>query len=202
MVPRLPIAEIYAGLRGALLLARGRVEGIAWMPVGAEGAGRSFWAAAFCLPIFLVMRLLLDAAPGDPSGEAAAIGATLATPRAVVAQLTGYAAGWVAFALAALPMAERMGRGALWPRLVATWNWVNLLQYAILLVFTLLARWLLPVELQPAASLVGIAYALWLQWFAARAALGVGGLQAAGLVFLDLALTLFLAGLVAQLSNG
>ncbi|WP_419899957.1 hypothetical protein [Roseomonas sp. USHLN139] len=201
-MPPLPVGEIYAGLRGALLLARGRAEGLAWMPSDAGGAGRSFWAAALCLPIFLVMRLLLDGVSGDAAAEAAAIGGSLATPRSVLAQLIGYVIGWVAFALAALPMAERMGRGALWPRLVATWNWVNLLQYAILLVFTLLSRWLLPDALQPAASLAGIAYALWLQWYAAQLALGVAGFQAIGLVLLDLALSLFLAGLVAQLSIG
>jgi hypothetical protein len=186
--PRPHLPELVGGLHGALQLARGRAEGIAWLPTTAAGAARSFWAAALCLPVFLLMRLLLD-------------GAALTSPRAAAAELLGYTLGWVVFALAALPMTERMGRAALWPRLVATWNWVNLLQYAILLALTLLSRLLLPDWLQEAVSISGVGYALWLQWFAARTALGVPGLQAVGLVALDLGLSMFLSGLVTNLSG-
>jgi hypothetical protein len=51
-------------------------------------------------------------------------------------------------------------------------------------------------------TLLGIAYALWLEWFVTRHALGVDGGKAAAVVGLDLALGLFLAGLIRNLSGG
>ena len=49
------------------------------------------------------------------------------------------------------------------------------------------------------ATWLGIAtfgYAMWLEWFVAREALGVNGFQAATFVALDLAISIFLAGAV------
>ena len=50
--------------------------------------------------------------------------------------------------------------------------------------------------------LMALGYVLWLEWFVTRAALGVPGLQAAGFVVIDVALSLFIAGLVSRLSAG
>ena len=46
-----------AGLHGAFLLARGQARGLHYMEKTPEGAVRSFWAAAVCLPAFLALRL-------------------------------------------------------------------------------------------------------------------------------------------------
>ncbi|WP_198371866.1 hypothetical protein [Roseomonas rosulenta] len=178
------------GIAGALLLARGRAEGVmAFAPTLAE-ARASFVAALLCLPIFLLLRGIggADSAAGaDPV-------------RALAADVIAYVCSWVGFALASLPLAHAMGRRALWPRLVAAWNWVNLVQYLVLAGFTLPVLLGLSGLVADALGLAAIGYALWLQWFTARAALGVNGVRAAGFVLLDLVIAVFLSGLVVRLS--
>lgn len=168
------------------MLARGRAMGIALMPITAGAAGRSFWAAALCLPLFLVLRLLL--------GEQALTG------RLVVAELIGFVAGWAAYALATLPLATACGRQALWPRFVATWNWVSLVQYGIILLLSLVVNEL-PGWLGQGVQLAGLGYALWLQWFATGLALQVAGRHAAGFVLLDLFMGLLLSSVVTSLAG-
>jgi len=157
-----------------------------------EDARASFLAALLCLPIFLVLRGL--AAPASV--------AVLDPVRALAADLIAYVCSWAGFALASLPVAEAMGRRALWPRFIAAWNWANLVQYLVLTVLTLPALMGLPGLLVDTLGLLGLGYAMWLQWFAARAALGVSGLRAAGFVALDFGLSLFLAGLAVRLAAG
>jgi hypothetical protein len=176
-----------ASLRGALFLARGRVEGIMLMPISTEGAKRSFWAAVFCLPIFLVLRLVLSDVP--------------LTSRGMVAELCGFAAGWAGYALATLPMAVAAGRAPLWPRFLATWNWTSLVQYGVILLLGLIGELGLPDWLGQATELAGLGYALWLQWFATSLALQVSGARAAGFVLLDLVLGMVLSGFVTDLSR-
>jgi hypothetical protein len=177
-----------AGLRGALLLARGRVEGIMLMPISAEGATRSFWAAALCLPVFLILRLVLSDQPF--SG------------RTMAAELCGFVTGWAGYALATLPMALAAGRGPLWPRFLATWNWINLVQYGLILLLGLMAAAGLPNWLGQTVELAGLGYALWLQWFGTGLALQVGGGRALGFVLLDLMMGMALSGFVSDIAGG
>lgn len=164
---------------------------LAFAPSTAD-ARASFVAALLCLPIFLLLR--------GASGTGAMAG--LDPARALAADLIAYVCSWAGFALAALPLCEAMGRRALWPRLVAAWNWINLVQYAVLGVFTLPVLAGAGGMVTDALGLAAIGYAFWLQWFTARAALGVNGLRAAGFVALDLAIALFLSGLVVRVSGG
>jgi hypothetical protein len=177
-----------AGLRGALLLARGRVEGIMLMPISAEGAARSFWAAPLCLPIFLILRLVLSDQP--------------LSGRALVAELCGFVAGWAAYALATLPMVIAAGRAPLWPRFLATWNWITVVQYGLILLLGLVSGAGLPSWLGQTVELAGLGYALWLQWFGTGLALQVGGGRAVGFVLLDLVLGMVLSGFVSDISGG
>lgn len=179
-------SELRAGLRGALMLARGRPMGIALMPITADAAGRSFWAAVLCLPFFLVLRLLL----GDQA----------LTGRLAVAEVIGFVAGWAAYGLATLPLARACGREALWPRFLATWNWVSLVQYAIILALSLVVGEL-PGWLAQGAQLAGLGYALWLQWFATGLALQVAGRHAVAFVLLDLMIGLLMSSVVTDLAR-
>ncbi len=180
------------GIAGALLLARGRAAGInAFVPT-MEEARASFIAALICLPIFLLLRA------GFPSSGAAA-----ADPlRAVVSDLIAYVCSWAGFALASLPLAEAMGRRALWPRFIAAWNWANLVQYVVLGVLTLPAILGLPGFIADALGLLGLGYAVWLQWFTARVGLGLNGLRAAAFVALDLGIAVFLSGFAVRIAAG
>lgn len=157
---------------------------LAFAPTPAE-ARASFVAALLCLPFFLLMR-------GLGGGD---------TLRGLTADVIAYVCSWAGFALASLPLCEAMGRRALWPRLVAAWNWVNLVQYVVLGVLALPALAGLSGIATEVLALVAIGYALWLQWFTARAALGVNGLRAAGFVALDLAIAIFLSGLVLRIAG-
>jgi hypothetical protein len=157
-------AAFRAGLGAALVLARGRPEGIdllAGEPAEQMAvAGYSFWAAAFCLPPFFVLRALEwldDGVPPEPV-------------HGVALDLLGYGVGWAGFALLMWFIAGALGRRHLWPRFVTVWNWCNVLQY-----------------------LVAMGWAMWLEWFATREALELPGAHAAGLVFLDVALGAVLA---------
>lgn len=181
-----------AGLIGAGLLARGRPQGLALMEATPEGAWRSFVAAFLCLPAFLGLRML-----GWDAAEAEA-----GWLRPLIAEVTGYAIAWVLFALASLPLAQVWGRGAQWPRFICAWNWTNVVQYAALLAATLPAALGLPLWLAQAATLLGLGYAIWMEWFVVRHALALSPGRAVLLVAMDLALGLFLGGLIQRLSVG
>ena len=153
------------------------------------GAWRSFWRRCICLPAFLALRLLSWASPARRRA---------AWRRALAAELIGYASAWVGFALASLPLVSQAGarrragrassppgtgqRGAV-PRA---------------------ARADRAGGARPAGDAVasagagGLGYALWLEWFVAREALGVERRGPAVLVVLDLVLGLFLGGLIAD----
>jgi hypothetical protein len=83
---------------------------------------------------------------------------------------------------------------------VATWNWVSLVQYGIILVLSLVVNEL-PGWLGQGVQLAGLGYALWLQWFATGLALQVAGRHAAGFVLLDLFMGLLLSSVVTSLAG-
>ncbi|MGG5808654.1 hypothetical protein [Falsiroseomonas sp. CW058] len=158
-----------------------------------DGAWRSFFAAVICLPAFLALRFFGWSEFGAP--EAGLL-------RPLAAEVTGYAIAWVVFALASLPLAQAWGRGAQWPRFICAWNWTNAVQYLVLLALTLPGSLGLPGWAAQALTLAGLGYAIWLEWFVARHALAVLPLQAGAIVGLDLAIGLFLGGLIQRLSLG
>ena len=179
--------QVAAGLHGAFLLARGRAGGLGFTSLSPEGSTRSFWAAALCLPAFLGLRLLgLSEEDGGTGSD-----------RSMVAELSGYAVSWAGFALVSHRVASRIGCMELWPRFIAAWNWCNVVQYFVLVLLLLSPP-------GPVRSLLGLAvfgYAMWLEWFVAGVGLRLNGARAAGIVGLDLTLSLLVAGLVDQLSR-
>jgi hypothetical protein len=183
---------IEAGLRGAFMLARGRPEGLMLIEDTPAGALRSFWAAAICLPAFLALRLNAWSGSGGPTGP-------LGT--ALVVELIGYVVAWAGFALISRPLAEAAGRQAKWPHFLAAWNWANAVQYLVLIGLTVPGR-LLPEPFGSGLGLAALGYALWLEWFITRSALGVSGQRAVGFVALDLAVGLMVNVMVARLGGG
>jgi hypothetical protein len=184
---------IEAGLRGAFMLARGHAHGLMLIEETPAGVARSFWAAAICLPGFLALRFLAW------SGEA---DAAAGTGLALMAELIGYACAWVGFALAALPLARAVQREAEWAHFIAAWNWTNVVQYLVLLALTVPAALGLPPLLAQGLGLAALGYALWIEWFVAKAALRLGGRQALGFVALDMVIGIFIGGLVRKVSGG
>jgi hypothetical protein len=181
-------------VRGAFLLARGQPAGLALINGTPEGALYSFRAALLCLPVFILLRLVSWTDSPVPAG-----GAVLS----MTAELVGFVLAWAGFALASLPAAEAAQRRGRWPFFVAAWNYMNVVQYAVLLLATGLPMLLgLPGTVLQAIGLVTLGYVFWLEWFVARITLNISGMQAAGFVLMDAAISIFVAGLVARLSQG
>lgn len=181
------------GLRGAFLLARGQAAGLLQVGATPEAAARSFWAAAICLPAFLALRLQGWAITGAPPAGLAV---------GLAAELIAYAFAWAAYALATLMVADASQRRGRWPLFVAAWNYTNVVQYLALLAAAMLPLALgLPAWVGQALTLAAVGYALWLEWFVARTALGLAPLSAAGLVVMDFGISIFVTGLAERLSG-
>jgi hypothetical protein len=180
------MTALTAGLQAAFRLARGRPDGLA--PLQSPGdpdmavAARSYVALAACVPLEFVQGLLNG------------IGGYGLAQDVMVAVV-----GWLSFALVSHRVARNAGRSALWPRYIAAWNWCSLLQ-SVMLVLGLATTTLgLPAWLPQTIVLVIVGWALWLEYFVARVALGFGGLQAAALVALDFAISQVASGVMDQL---
>jgi hypothetical protein len=191
--PTPPLRDaVAAGLVGAFWLARGRRDGIRVMDGSAEGAWRSFVAAAICVPAFLALRFLSwSVAPPDGN-----------MGRALAAETIGYLVAWFGFALLSLPVATAWGKAALWPRFVTAFNWSNVVQYLVLLALTLPGALGLPSGVSQVLTLLALGYAVWLEWYVVRVSLELDGGRAAALVAMDLAVGLFVGGMVQRLSEG
>ncbi|MBX9701866.1 MAG: hypothetical protein K2X74_20690 [Acetobacteraceae bacterium] len=182
------------GLRGAALLARGDATGLALVDGTPEGAARSFRVALVCLPAFVILRLLAWATATPPTGGYAL---------GLAAEVVGFVIAWAGFALASLPATEAVGRRARWPLFIAAWNYTNLVQYGLLVLVGGVPLLLgLPTGLAQVLGLIAFGYVIWLEWFVARIALNLPGLQAAGIVLIDVMISVFVAGLVTRLSAG
>jgi hypothetical protein len=180
-------AAVSSGLQAAWLLARGRADGLRYVESDMAGAARSFWAAAICLPAFVCLRLLAWTETGTPPHAA----------HLLALDLLSYAIGWCAFAVLSHRLVGAMGLAERWPRCIALWNWCNVIQYMLLVVFSIPGLLGAPALLDQVAQLVGLGWALWLEWFAFRLTLGIGALPAVGLVALDVAIGVLLAGIGA-----
>ena len=172
-----------SGMQAALLLARGRSDGLRLVEDDMAGAARSFWAAAICLPAFVCLRLLAWTGSAMPphAGHVLAL------------DLVSFGVGWCGFAVLSHRLVGAMGLGERWPRFIALWNWCNVVQYLLLVVFSIPGLLGAPALLDQAAQLFGLGWALWLEWFAFRLTLGIGTVAAAGLVALDVAIGVLLA---------
>jgi hypothetical protein len=181
--------SVTSGMQAALLLARGRADGVQLLADDMAEARRSFWAALICLPAFVCLRLL-DWRTGALPSQAAHVFAL---------DLLSYAIGWAGFALLSWRLVNVMGLAARWPRCIAMWNWCNVVQYLLLVVFGIPGLLGAPAPIDEAAQLFALCWALWLEWFAFRLTLGIGAVPAAGLVALDVAIGIVLSGITQSL---
>ena len=174
------------GLQTALLLARGRPDGLARLvapPADPPAvAARSFVAILLCLPAFL----LLDLWDGVDGTDWTTLGV----------DTLGYLIGWVGFAVLSWDLVDRIGRGALWWRFIAAWNWSNVAQHVLLLGAGLMPRLGAPGWIVQVGWVFAVGWALWIEWYATRLTLALTGVSAAGLVAIDLLVSM-LAGAAA-----
>ncbi len=194
------LAGLAAGVQAALLLARGQPAGLGLLATEEEPAlataARSFWAALLCLPAFVCLQLI------DIAQNAAPPHAFAVEAHGFALHLCGYIIEWAGLAVLTWWLARALGRAVLWPTFIATWNWCNVVQS--LLLVTAKLPWLLgmPDMVGETVELVAVGWALWLEWYVARLALGLTAIQAVGLVVLAETLDNLMQLVILSLAGG
>lgn len=183
---------VVSGLQAALLLARGRSDGLRFLENTPATALRSFWALLLTLPAAVCLPLIDWAETGAPPHLGQALGLNLAA----------FAIGWLGFAVLSFELAPMLGGREHWPRFIAAWNWCNLIENVLLVLGCLPGLLGAPTILGEAAQLFAIGWALWIEWFAIRHALQTNGLIAVWLVVLDQTIGLLLAAVTFKMMHG
>jgi hypothetical protein len=188
-------AEALLALTGALRLARGDANGLAYFDASEQGFWQSFRAGALCYPLYLILL----AFPVEIATE-------IGTPeqidpvRQLVVETIHYVISWVAFPLLMLPLVDRLQRGSRFFGFMVAYNWCQLPQMVVFTIVALAgATSLLPGEgVLIADIVVGIA-ALVYEWYIARVALAVSRSQAVLVIVVDIALATLLTHLSTAL---
>ncbi len=171
-------AELWQALYGAWRLLRLDRQAMRYFDLSHRGVWRSFWAALYCYPGFLLLLWLrLDAETIAQSSLA----------RIFLVETIGYVVAWCAFPLAAIGVCRWIGREEEGFEFITAYNWSQLLQTAF---FVLIAAISLPLADSAALGLGRLALIAMLayEWFIALVAIGAGGWIAAAMVLLDVAL--------------
>jgi hypothetical protein len=178
-----PLSEIIRSLYGALHLARGDTSGMAFFNATEQGFWRSFTAALLIAPLFallLTIRYHVNEA-----------GVSLLRFTAI--ETIAYVVSWVAFPLLLFHLTDILGTGHRFVRYIVAYNWASVLQNLLYLPFALLVEAHL---VQGAGStffgIILLGLVLLYTWFVTRTALEVTNLLAAGLVMIDLVLSIFI----------
>ncbi len=186
-------AEIARSLNGAWLLFRRDPGGLALFNFTARGAWNSFFAAVLVAPLYATLWLLRDTGAGAATAVEAATDDT--GMRFIAVKAIGYIAGWLAFPALAFEVVRLLGRTERYVAFVVATNWAGAIQQGIYLgVGLLMTLGPFPPNVAAMATLAALAVALAYGWFAIRVSLGVPGAVAAGLLALDFALGLIIAG--------
>ncbi len=177
------LASVAAGLSGALRLARGKPDGASMVAGDRVTAIRSFWAIAFCLPSVVCRLLMSWFEDGMPAQAGHLLGRELAV----------FVLGWLLFVEVTHMLAPMFGKAERWGRFIAVWNWCNVVEGILVVAGGLPGLLGAPSIIAEASELITIGWALWLEWYATRLALGVGTATAGGLVVLDQLIGILLA---------
>ncbi len=172
--------ETQLAIGGALKLARGDARGLGFFDASLDGFWRSFRAALICYPLYLI---LLAFRVTEPQWAASGIGTI------VVVETIAYVISWTAFPLLVLPLCRGLGRENRFFALMVAYNWCQIPQTVLFLIVGLdIATGILS---GTAADIAGLAAAIAVmvyEWYIARVALAIPGVQAILVVLIDLVL--------------
>jgi hypothetical protein len=170
------MTAVSTGLQAAFRLARGQRDGMADLAApeapDTAVAAASFLALAASLPLEFLQGWL-----GGTEGHQ------------LLRDVMVAVVGWLGFAVVSHRVALRTGRQALWPRYIAAWNWCSLLQSLLLTLGLATSLLGLPPLVSETLVLVIVGWAVWLEYFVARVALGFGLWQGIAMVALDYAIS-------------
>ena len=173
----------WPSLSGALRLASGRPDGMERFSNDVRSAVRSFWAAAVAFPIYAATIVLSWQQEHWP----------IALGHSAALETLIYLVSWAGYAVISHALLAKMGLQHRWPRFIAVWNWINVVQYVLLLLAAVPGAAHAPDTISETCLLVAQGWALWLEWYAIRLALEVSGLQAALVMAPDILLGLLIA---------
>lgn len=174
------LGEAATSIYGAWRLARLDPRGLSCFNTTEEGFWRSFWAAVLVAPAYAV-TVAIEYGQRSPLAS---------DSRIVAVHAIAYVINWTAFPLAMLPVARMLGREHRYLRYIVARNWAGALEMILFLLAMILAAsgiaWF---AMLPALSaLLVFTY----QWYVARMALEITGLQAAAVVGIDLLIDIVL----------
>lgn len=183
-------AEVARATYGAWRLARLDSGGLRFFGDTPEAFWRSFYAALVVVPGFAILVLLRLSENTVDSGAG----------RIFLVQSISYVIDWVAFPLVMIGVADRMGKFDRYRQYIVAHNWAAVIQMALFLAMTVVVySGIAGRGLSVLVSLVTTLAILFYQWFIARVGLGVGALAAAGIVFIDLLISLILNGFTTRM---
>jgi hypothetical protein len=170
--------EIAHAIDAAWRLARGDASAVGRFDLSVDGFWQSFAAALVVVPAYILV--LLDQYrhagwPAEPWATAFTEG-------------LGYVIGWIAFPLAAIPLTRLLGLSQRYVPLIVANNWSTVIQVTVYTAVVVLGA-ILPVQMRTTALLTATLAILVYQWFVIRSALGTTSGIAAGLVVIDLLLS-------------
>ena len=175
--------EAASSLYGAYRLARRDAGGLDYFDASLDGFWRSFYAAAFIAPPF---ALLLALRYAD--------GMVAASPlRYAAIESIAYVIAWVAFPVAMLMVARTLDREKQFMRFIVAYNWAAVLQNALYLPIPMMGMTgVLSASVANGLGMVALLVILGYSWFITKTALEVSSSAAAGVVALDLGLSIFI----------
>jgi hypothetical protein len=182
--------EIVAAVRGSLRLLADDPRGMAAFDLSFTGFWRSFGVLLLMSPAALI-SILADRSFAE---------STASTPVLVLVGILSYLVGWIAFPLVMLGLARPLGLSDRYVPLMVVRNWTTILGTLPYAAVTLL--WLvgaLPRGIMFPAIATAFGFELFLAFRATRIAAAVPPPVAAGLVVLDLLLTLLVDTEIARL---
>jgi hypothetical protein len=185
------VAAMASGLYAALRLARGRADGALLVPGDRVSAVRSFWAMFFCVPSVVCRLLISWAVSGIPSNPG----------HLAARELIIFVLNWLVFVEVTYWLSPVLARAERWGRFITLWNWCNVVEGLLVVIGAIPALFGVPPIVDQACELIMIGWALWLEWYAIRLGLGIGGLPAAWMVVLDQAIGITLASLAIMLGS-
>jgi hypothetical protein len=182
----LTLAEIGPGFYGAWRLALFDPSGMRYFDRSLRGFWRSFMVAILAaVPTALLIWLHLSGLRVDAG-----------PPRILAAETIFYVIGWVAFPLVMFYVVPIIDRVDHYLGFIVAYNWASLIQLLVLLpAYGLAASQMLPPGASQALSFAAWGAILVYEWFVVRTALALPGLAAAGIVLLDVILSLIVDGL-------
>ncbi|GAB6052722.1 hypothetical protein JCM17960_15420 [Magnetospira thiophila] len=166
-------------LYGAWRLAHGDSDGLRWFDVSLHGYWHSFRAALLVAPLYLVLMFILASESDRPLFEF------------LLLETESYVIAWVLFPLVMYHVTGLLQCRHHYLRHIIAYNWAQVLQNALYLPIVILAGLeILPGDLAALLSLIALGVVLFYSGYVAFVTLEVPLTTAAGIVILDLVLSM------------